>query len=69
MLTFAASGGPKTNPYPTACSRRPEGIAALWLSPLSFNRRLNRDCELLSETSETLIYAAMIRLMVRRLAS
>ncbi|KZK15422.1 hypothetical protein A3962_10130 [Meiothermus taiwanensis] len=53
--------------------RRPEGIAALWLSPgvertfawLSFNR----DYEPLSETSETLIYAAMIRLMVRRLAS
>ncbi len=45
----------------------------MWLSPgvertfawLSFNR----DYEPLSETSETLIYAAMIRLMVRRLAS
>lgn len=36
---------------------------------LSFNRRLNRDYELLPETSETLIYTAMIRLMVRRLAS
>jgi transposase len=36
---------------------------------LSFNRRLNRDYELLPETSETLIYTAMIRLMLRRLAS
>jgi transposase len=31
-------------------------------------RRLVRDYEVLPETSETLIYIAMIRLMVRRLA-
>jgi transposase len=31
-------------------------------------RRLNKDYELLPETSETLIYLAMIRIMVRRLA-
>ncbi|WP_420845993.1 transposase [Meiothermus hypogaeus] len=36
---------------------------------LSFNRRLNRDYELLPETTETFIYVAMIRLMARRLAS
>jgi len=36
---------------------------------LSFNRRLNRDYELLPETSETFIYTAMTRLMVRRLIS
>lgn len=36
---------------------------------LSFSRRLNRDYELLPESSETFIYTAMIRLMVRRLAS
>lgn len=36
---------------------------------LSFNRRLNRDYELLPKTTETLIYRAMIRLMVRRSAS
>lgn len=36
---------------------------------LSFNRRLNRDYEFLPETTETFIYVAMIRLMVRRLAS
>ena len=32
------------------------------------NRRLSKDYERLCETSETLLYAAMIRLMVRRLA-
>lgn len=32
------------------------------------SRRLVRDYELLPETSETLIYIAMIRIMVRRLA-
>jgi putative transposase len=31
-------------------------------------RRLSKDDEFLPETSETMIYAAMIRLMVRRLA-
>ncbi|MBF2036443.1 MAG: transposase, partial [Leptolyngbyaceae cyanobacterium T60_A2020_046] len=31
-------------------------------------RRLGRDYELLPETSETLIYLAMIRIMVRQLA-
>ena len=36
---------------------------------LSFNRRLNQDYEFLPQTSETLIYTAMIRLMLRRLAT
>lgn len=36
---------------------------------LSFNRRPKRDYEFLPETTETFIYVAMIRLMVRRLAS
>jgi transposase len=31
-------------------------------------RRLNKDYELLPQTSETLIYLAIIRIMVRRLA-
>jgi putative transposase len=31
-------------------------------------RRLNKDYELLPETSETFIYLSMIRIMVRRLA-
>lgn len=31
-------------------------------------RRLNKDYELLPETSETFIYVGMIRLMLRRLA-
>ena len=32
------------------------------------NRRMSRDYEFLAETTEALIYVAMIRLMVRRLA-
>jgi len=36
---------------------------------LNHNRRLSKDYERLPETSETLIHIAMIRLMVRRLAS
>lgn len=32
------------------------------------SRRLAKDCERLCETSEALIYAAMTRIMVRRLA-
>ena len=32
------------------------------------NRRMSRDYEFLSETTEALIYVAMTRLMLRRLA-
>ena len=35
---------------------------------VSQNRRMSKDYERLCETSETFIYAAMTRLMVRRLA-
>jgi len=35
---------------------------------LSFYRRLSKDYEVLTETSEAMIYAAMVHLMVRRLA-
>ena len=35
----------------------------------TFQRRLNRDYELIAGTTECFIYVAMIRLMVRRLAS
>ena len=35
---------------------------------LNVNRRLSKDYERLTQTSESMIYAAMIRLMVRRLA-
>jgi len=35
---------------------------------LSQNRRLSKDYERLTKTSESMIYAAMIRLMIRRLA-
>ncbi len=37
------------------------------LSWLTQNRRLSKDYELLPEVSETMIYVAMIRLMLRRL--
>jgi putative transposase len=42
------------------------GRANIWLA--CGCRRLNKDYELLPQTTETLIYLAMIRLMVRRLA-
>jgi len=35
---------------------------------LSFCRRLSKDYEVLPETSEAMIFAAMVHLMVRRLA-
>ncbi len=35
---------------------------------LNWSRRLSKDYEALPETSETFIYVAMIRLMLRRLA-
>ena len=35
---------------------------------LTFQRRLNRDYKFLMSTSESLIYLAMIRIMLRRLA-
>ena len=39
------------------------------LAWLTFQRRLVKDYELLPETSENLIYLAMIRIMLRRLAA
>jgi transposase len=35
---------------------------------LNWSRRLSKDYEVLPETSETFIYVAMIRLLLRRLA-
>jgi putative transposase len=39
------------------------------LAWLSFNRRLSKDYEVLPETSEAMVYVAMIRLMIRRLVT
>jgi len=39
------------------------------LAWLGFNRRLSKDYEYLPETAESFIYLAMIRIMLRRLAS
>jgi putative transposase len=36
---------------------------------LAQNRRLSKDYEMLPEVSETMIYIAMVRLMLRRLTS
>jgi transposase len=59
---------------------RPEGckgfhlLARRWVVERTFAwlsrcRRLSRDYEVLPQTSETWIYIAMIRIMVRRLAT
>ena len=50
-----------------------EVLARRWVVKRTFswvsqNRRMSKDYERLCETSETFIYAAMTRLMVRRLA-
>ena len=47
----------------------PGGTGCRWetFSWLSQNRRMSKDYERLPETGETLIYAAMSRLMARRL--
>ena len=55
---------------------RPKGFVVLprrWVVERTFawlirNRRLSKDYEYLPETEEALVYAAMIRLMLRRLA-
>ena len=55
---------------------RPVGFVVLprrWVVERTFawlvrNRRLSKDYEYLPETEESLVYAAMIRLMLRRLA-
>jgi putative transposase len=59
--------------------KRPEGVKGFQLLPkrwvvertfawLGRYRRLSKDYEYLTQTSETMIYVAMIRLMVHRLA-
>ena len=55
---------------------RPKGFVVLprrWVVERTFawlvrNRRLSKDYELLPETEESFVYAAMVRLMLRRLA-
>ena len=55
---------------------RPKGFVVLprrWVVERTFawlirNRRLSKDYEYLAETEESFVYAAMVRLMLRRLA-
>jgi hypothetical protein len=54
------------------CGRLGQTLGAPAERPFAWlgqNRRLSKDDERLCETSETMVYAAMSRLMVRRLAA
>jgi putative transposase len=51
----------------------PQAPNRLWVAERTFswlsqNRRLSKDYERLAETSESLVYIAMTRLMVRKLS-
>jgi putative transposase len=54
------------SPYPYSPRRR--WVVERTFSWLSQNRRMSKDYERLCATGEAFIYAAMTRLMVRRLA-
>jgi putative transposase len=57
-------------PYPAGFIVLPRrGVIERTLAWIMRNRRMSRDYEFLSETTEALIYVAMIRLMLRRLAN
>jgi putative transposase len=65
-VLVAAHVEPTLRPAFTVLPRR--WVVERTLAWLGQNRRLSKDYERLCETSETLVYAAMTRLMVRRLA-
>ena len=62
------STGPNTCPSQVSMCFPRRWVVERTFAWLLFNRRLSRDYERLCATSETWIYLAMIRLMVRRLA-
>lgn len=66
-VLVAAHVEPTPRPAFTVLARR--WVVERTFSWLGQNRRLSKDYERLCETSETLVYAAMSRLMIRRLAA
>jgi putative transposase len=64
-VLVAAHVAPTPRPACTVLPRR--WVVERTFAWLGQNRRLSNDYERLCETSETLVYAAMSRLMVRRL--
>jgi transposase len=62
----AADVDPTPRPAFTVLPRR--WVVERTFAWLGQNRRLSKDYERLCETSETLVYAAMSRLMIQRLA-
>jgi transposase len=61
--------GEEPPPYPKGFIVLPRRwVAERTIAWICRNRRMSRDYEFLAESGEALIHAAMIRLMVRRLA-
>jgi len=55
--------------YPAGFIALPSGwVVERTIAWVMRNRRMSRDYEVLTETTEALVYVAMIRLMLRRLA-
>jgi transposase len=82
MLTFAVSGDPRIHLFRLTSSQNFSRKLKAFVTLLSsrdgvertfawftFYRRLNRDDDLLPETTKTFIYTALSRIMLRRLAS
>ena len=64
------AGGPRASTVPRRLHRVAEWLGCRTHHRVGYAqlRRMSRDYEVLTETTEALIYVAMIRLMLRRLA-